>query len=62
MGISRDITHQKQAEEALREAHEELERRVEKRTLELSNANALLRREINEWKRAESALQYRIEL
>jgi signal transduction histidine kinase len=43
--------------EALRKAHEELERRVEERTAELVNANKHLEQEIDERKRAEEALR-----
>ena len=46
----------KQAEEALRQAYQELERRVEERTAELSTANTLLRQEIAERRRAEEEL------
>jgi len=46
----------KQAEEALRQAYQELEKRVEERTAELSTANALLRQEIAERQRAEEEL------
>ncbi len=53
---ARDITTRKQAEEALRQAYQELERRVEERTAELSTANALLRQEIAERQRAEEEL------
>lgn len=52
----RDISHSKQAEEALQKAHDELERRVEERTLEVVTANELLRREIAIRKRSEEAL------
>ena len=45
------------AEEALRRARDELERRVEERTAELSRANDLLTREIADRVRAEEALR-----
>jgi C4-dicarboxylate-specific signal transduction histidine kinase len=46
----------KRAEEALRKAHDELEQRVTERTAELANANASLRSEIAERKKAEQEL------
>ena len=46
----------KRAEEALRSAHGELEKRVEERTAELAKANESLRAEIIERKRAEKEL------
>ena len=47
----------KRAEEALREAHTELERRVVERTAGLSEANQQLRQEIEQRKRVEEALR-----
>jgi PAS domain S-box-containing protein len=47
----------KQAEEALRKAHDELELRVQERTAELVNANAALEAEISEHRRTEAELR-----
>jgi PAS domain S-box-containing protein len=52
-----DITEQKRAEEALHKAHDELEVRVEQRTVELARANKVMESEITERKNAEQALE-----
>jgi PAS domain S-box-containing protein len=52
-----DITIRRLAESALQEAHNELELRVEGRTLELREANQQLEHEVAERKRAEDALR-----
>ena len=56
LGISLDITERKVAQDALAEAHRELERRVVERTRELSETNLRLRSEVDERKRAQEAL------
>ena len=55
--VTRDITERKQAEEALKQAFNNLEKRVEERTAELTQTNALLRQEIAERKQVEAALR-----
>ncbi len=52
-----DITRRKKMEQALLQAQEELEQRVEERTAELLQANQALQHEIIERKHAEEALQ-----
>ncbi|MBW1742408.1 MAG: PAS domain S-box protein [Deltaproteobacteria bacterium] len=55
--ILRDITAQKQVEEALQKAHDELEQRVEERTAKLGRTTEQLKQELTERKRAEEALR-----
>ncbi len=52
-----DITERKKAEEALRQAHDELELRVEERTVELAAANQELQAEIAERERVAKDLR-----
>ena len=56
-GIIMDIHDRKQGEEAIRRAHDELEDRVNQRTVELAEANEALTQEIVERKQAEQALR-----
>jgi PAS domain S-box-containing protein len=54
--FTRDITERKQAKDELRKAHDELERRVEERTVALMKATEKLQAEMNERERAEQTL------
>ncbi len=56
IGISTDITELKQAEEAFKKAHVQLERRVKERTADLTTVNEAMQREITERKKTENAL------
>ncbi|HUS10986.1 MAG TPA: PAS domain S-box protein [Pyrinomonadaceae bacterium] len=56
LSILRDITQRKHAEEELRLAHAELEKRVEQRTAELIASNTFLKSEIVERQQAQEAL------
>jgi two-component system sensor histidine kinase UhpB len=56
--IVRDLTERKRAEALLRQARDELERRVQERTAQLVRANDVLRAEVAERQRAEDALRH----
>ncbi len=55
--VGNDITDRKRAEEALQQAHAELECRVAERTAQLAELNAALEEQLVERKRAETALR-----
>lgn len=54
---SAQFIERKWAEEALRKAHNELERRVEERTVELSKSNQLLKQEVRDRQQAEQQIK-----
>jgi PAS domain S-box-containing protein len=54
LGTFEDITERKLTQEALQQAHDELDLRVKERTADLQEANALLKQEINERKQVEA--------
>ncbi|MFO7600410.1 MAG: PAS domain-containing protein [Candidatus Desulfacyla sp.] len=60
-GLMLDVTESKKAAEALRRAHDELEKRVAERTAELADRNLALSAEIAERERAQEALQKALE-
>jgi PAS domain S-box-containing protein len=57
IGVFLDITARKRAEEALRRAHDDLERQVQERTADLSQTVEQLEREITERQRVEETLR-----
>ncbi len=57
LAVLRDITERKTAERLLQEAHEQLERKIDERTAELSKANAILQEHLAELEETRAALQ-----
>jgi PAS domain S-box-containing protein/putative nucleotidyltransferase with HDIG domain len=57
IGVHTDITERKRADDAVKRAKADLERRVEERTAELKVANEKLKAEIEERRQAEEALR-----
>jgi len=57
VSVISDINERKLAQDALQKAHDELERRVEKRTVELVRSNEMLKQEVDERKQTEEALR-----
>ena len=54
---ARDITERKKAEDAIKKAHDLLEKRVKERTAELVQSNAQLKEEISQRRLAESLVK-----
>lgn len=57
IGVGRDITARKQAEQELQNAYQSLEQRVKERTADLHTANEQLTQEITDRKQAQAAMQ-----
>ncbi len=62
VAVLQDVTQTRQAEQALREAHDRLERRVRERTLELDTAVATLHKEVAEKQEAQRQLTHQNEM
>lgn len=60
--LTDEVIRRREAEEALRRSHDELEQRIQERTAELVKANQLLLSEIDTRKRAEARLAEQAEL
>ncbi len=62
VAVLQDVTQTRQAEQALREAHDRLERRVRERTIELDKAVATLHEEVAEKQEAQKQLMHQNEM